>query len=191
MGFLWRRRSSVVKIVILLSAVWFTIAFLIYSEDRRTSNVVAQGPHSLELKYNNEIEENDDLNENSINNLNNLNALHNLKLNNVDNDNTNYKHYVNNLINTNHKNESVILNSNDNNVNSNKKSNNENGGGGGSSSSNNNFGRNKKLSLHQRRNEGDSAKNGASDDNGEWQIYFVANAHGAKLLLNVYILISQ
>lgn len=34
MGFLWRRRSSLVKIVILLSAVWFTIAFLIYSEDR-------------------------------------------------------------------------------------------------------------------------------------------------------------
>lgn len=33
MGFLWRRRSSLVKIVILLSAVWFTIAFLIYSED--------------------------------------------------------------------------------------------------------------------------------------------------------------
>lgn len=35
MGFLWRRRSSLVKIVILLSAVWFTVAFLIYSEDRR------------------------------------------------------------------------------------------------------------------------------------------------------------
>lgn len=37
MGFLWRRRSSLVKIVVLLSAVWFTIAFLIYSEDRRSS----------------------------------------------------------------------------------------------------------------------------------------------------------
>lgn len=35
MGFLWRRRSSLVKIVILLSAVWFTIAFLLYTEDRR------------------------------------------------------------------------------------------------------------------------------------------------------------
>lgn len=39
MGFLWRRRSSLVKIVILLSAVWFTIAFLIYSEDRRSSGL--------------------------------------------------------------------------------------------------------------------------------------------------------
>ncbi|XP_059607469.1 putative polypeptide N-acetylgalactosaminyltransferase 9 isoform X2 [Phlebotomus argentipes] len=36
MSFLWRRRSSVVKIVLLLTAVWFTIAFLIYSEDRQT-----------------------------------------------------------------------------------------------------------------------------------------------------------
>lgn len=35
MGFLWRRRSSVLKIVCLLSAVWFTVAFLIYSDDRR------------------------------------------------------------------------------------------------------------------------------------------------------------
>ncbi|XP_055694625.1 putative polypeptide N-acetylgalactosaminyltransferase 9 isoform X1 [Lutzomyia longipalpis] len=36
MSFLWRRRSFVVKIVLLLTAVWFTIAFLIYSEDRHT-----------------------------------------------------------------------------------------------------------------------------------------------------------
>lgn len=34
MGFLWRRRSSLLKIVCLLSAVWFTVAFLIYTEDR-------------------------------------------------------------------------------------------------------------------------------------------------------------
>lgn len=46
MGYLWRRRASLVKIVILLSAVWFTIAFLIYSEDRRP---LAQS-HSLPLQ---------------------------------------------------------------------------------------------------------------------------------------------
>uniref|UniRef100_A0A1B0DHR2 Galactosyltransferase C-terminal domain-containing protein n=1 Tax=Phlebotomus papatasi TaxID=29031 RepID=A0A1B0DHR2_PHLPP len=36
MSFLWRRRSSVLKIALLLTAVWFTIAFLIYSEDRHS-----------------------------------------------------------------------------------------------------------------------------------------------------------
>lgn len=69
MGFLWRRRSSVVKIVILLSAVWFTIAFLIYSEDRRTSGATASGPHSLEMKYNNEFDDAED-NQNSIDHSN-------------------------------------------------------------------------------------------------------------------------
>lgn len=76
MGFLWRRRSSVVKIVILLSAVWFTIVFLIYSEDRNRSTASGGGasgsggsgigghhnlPPALSLKsdLNNEIEPND------------------------------------------------------------------------------------------------------------------------------------
>lgn len=47
MGFLWRRRSSLVKIVVLLSAVWFTIAFLIYSEDRRSSGQSNNMPLAL------------------------------------------------------------------------------------------------------------------------------------------------
>lgn len=34
MGYLWRRRSSLLKIACLLSAVWFTVAFLIYTDDR-------------------------------------------------------------------------------------------------------------------------------------------------------------
>lgn len=34
MAFIWRRRStSIVKIVIILTAIWFTIAFLIYTDD--------------------------------------------------------------------------------------------------------------------------------------------------------------
>lgn len=164
MGFLWRRRSSVVKIVILLSAVWFTVAFLIYSEDRRTSNVVAQAPHTLELKYNNEIDDDDEnLNENSINNINDLN------------DHYNNKDYVNKLQHQlnqlNYKyNESVILNSIDNNrdnVNSyNRNINVDNG-----FNNNNNFGnQNKRQIPYQRRNEADAEKNraGLSDDNGEY-----------------------
>lgn len=74
MGFLWRRRSSLVKIVVLLSAVWFTIAFLIYSEDRRTpaSGSAPSAPHNLPLIKN-------DLNEfdvgNNFNNANNDNDI--------------------------------------------------------------------------------------------------------------------
>lgn len=70
MSFLWRRRLSVVKIVILLSAVWFTVEFLIYSDDLRTSNIVAAGPHALELKYNNDFDDGGD-------DANNLGAINN------------------------------------------------------------------------------------------------------------------
>lgn len=94
MSFLWRRRLSVVKIVILLSAVWFTIEFLIYSDDLRTSNVESSGPQSLELKYNNEFD--DDIggaNENSIGGSNVIDILNdtvdsNVILNNNDNSNS-------------------------------------------------------------------------------------------------------
>lgn len=45
MSFLWRRRStSIVKIVVILTAIWFTIAFLIYTDDGRRG----QG-HNLSL----------------------------------------------------------------------------------------------------------------------------------------------
>lgn len=55
MAFLWRRRSSLVKIVVLLSAVWFTVAFLIYSEDRRPNLPQAlkrdfDGDNNIDLK---------------------------------------------------------------------------------------------------------------------------------------------
>lgn len=43
MGFLWRRRSSLLKIACLLSAVWFTVAFLIYSDDRRNAGTAGSG----------------------------------------------------------------------------------------------------------------------------------------------------
>lgn len=170
MGFLWRRRFSVVKIVILLSAVWFTVAFLIYSEDRRTSDVVAQAPHNLELKYNNEFnDDNDDLNENSINNLNDLK------------NNYNNKYYVNKLqhqLNQQHLqtknhnyNESMILNGKDN-SNDNANSYNRNINVVNGNSNNINLGKkNKKQYIpYQRRNEADAQKNGAglSDDNGEY-----------------------
>lgn len=159
MGFLWRRRSSLLKIVILLSAVWFTIAFLIYSEDRRTSNVAI--PHSLELKYNNEINEFED---NSINNNNNNKFL------------TNNKNYLNNLNNINHKNESVvnnvILNSKDRDtsfVNNNKNNFNSN------NVNNDNIDKNKRLNNHSRKDE-ETIKSGAPDESGEFE-YFSIRLH--------------
>lgn len=187
MGFLWRRRSSVVKIVILLSAIWFTVAFLIYSEDRSTSNVVAQGPHTLELKYNNEFgdDNNDDLNENNINNLNDLN------------NNYNNKRYVNELQHQlnqlhlqtkNHKyNESVILNSNNYNNNNNVNSYNRNMNIDNGKINNNNYGnQNKRQPIpYQRRNKADAQKNGAglSDDNGEYKFHLFVNSRFLTITL--------
>lgn len=95
MSFLWRRRLSVVKIVILLSAVWFTVEFLIYSDDIRTSNIVASGPHALELKYNNEFDDGGD----------NPNSLGGININDIFNDKNDS--VVNNVISSN-------LNNNDN-----------------------------------------------------------------------------
>ncbi len=74
MNFLWRRRSSVLKIVILLSAVWFTIAFLIYSEDHRPSSAGQSHnlPQSLKSEFNEiELDNNNDINglESVINNV--------------------------------------------------------------------------------------------------------------------------
>lgn len=152
MGFLWRRRSSLVKIVILLSAVWFTIAFLIYSEDRRTSNMVASGPHSLELKYNNEFDDVED-NDNSIDNIND----------NVDRFFNNEPIINKHSVNSEHlKNESVVNNvilsnlNNNNKLNSNRNDNDD----------SNIFGKNKRLNAHQRV----EVKKPASDDNGELPI---------------------
>lgn len=112
MGFLWRRRSSLVKIVVLLSAVWFTVAFLIYSEDRRPANVPAQQPHSLELKFGSvfdDVDDVDDANANGVNaELNNVNANNranpnrnsfidsvNSNNNNMDNDSDNDNNNIN------------------------------------------------------------------------------------------------
>lgn len=146
MGFLWRRRSSVVKIVILLSAVWFTIAFLIYSEDRRTSNIAVSGPHSLELKYNNEFDDVED-NENGIDNINeNIDRFFN-------NQPTFNK---NSVTNENHKNESVVNNVILSNLNNNEDSNDD----------SNISGKDKRLNSHQR----PDVKKPAPDDNGEFQL---------------------
>lgn len=148
MGFLWRRRSSVVKIVILLTAVWFTIAFLIYSEDRRSSNVVASGAHSLELKYNNEF---DDIEE-AENRLDRISE-------NVDRPFNNEPFYSKNFVNTeNHKNGSVANNVIINNLNNNNEFNNIrnkkiDGNISGSKS--------KRLNAHQK-----TEKKAASDDTG-------------------------
>jgi hypothetical protein len=48
MAFLTRRRSSLVKVVLLLCAIWITIAFFIYTDDRQS---IVQTPNvALPLK---------------------------------------------------------------------------------------------------------------------------------------------
>lgn len=78
MAFLWRRRSSLVKIVVLLSAVWFTVAFLIYSEDRRSNGQAAQNlPLALKQEFR-DFNEFNNIDNNEINdddaNVQNVNA---------------------------------------------------------------------------------------------------------------------
>lgn len=50
MGFIWRRRStSIVKIVAILTIIWFTVAFILYTDDsQRIAN--KWNPISLSLK---------------------------------------------------------------------------------------------------------------------------------------------
>lgn len=76
MSFLWRRRSSLVKIVILLSAVWFTVAFLIYSEDHRPNSSGGQQSHNLPQSLKS------DFNEIELDNNNDINGLESV-INNV------------------------------------------------------------------------------------------------------------
>lgn len=42
MGVLWRKRSVLLKIAVVGTTVWFTIAFLLYSDNRSSENVVAE-----------------------------------------------------------------------------------------------------------------------------------------------------
>lgn len=155
MGFLWRRRSSVVKIVILLSAVWFTIEFLIDSEDRRSSNIVASGPHSLELKFKNDFDGDGNIDGDSVNE------------NSIDNEPVIYKHSANNV---NPKNDSVVNNvilsnfNNNDNFNSNKNFNDD-------ASVSNIFGKNKRLNAHHKLDM-EPARKPPSDDNGNWFCFF-------------------
>lgn len=111
MSFLWRRRLSVVKIVILLSAVWFTIEFLIYSDDLRTSHIEASGPQSLELKYNNEFDDdNGGANENSIGGSNIIDILNDTVENNVILSNLNNNDNLNSIRNEDSSSSSNIYN---------------------------------------------------------------------------------
>ncbi|XP_054740666.1 putative polypeptide N-acetylgalactosaminyltransferase 9 isoform X2 [Anastrepha obliqua] len=51
MAFIWRRRSaSIVKIVAILTAIWFTVAFFIYNDDTRSSSDTKWNGMSLALK---------------------------------------------------------------------------------------------------------------------------------------------
>ena len=49
MGMLWRRKSSVLKVVIAVAALWFTIVFFFYSDDRAGNNsMLPQSPSQLQ-----------------------------------------------------------------------------------------------------------------------------------------------
>lgn len=62
MGVLARRRSLLIKLVVIVTTAWFTIAFLLYSENRN-DNAIA-----LPLESN--INNNNDINRNIIDNRN-------------------------------------------------------------------------------------------------------------------------
>lgn len=164
-----------VKVVILLSAVWFTIEFLIDSEDRRTPSLNVENsldlkfktPHSLELKYKNVDGDMDgggdggdgggvDDNENSIDNINeNVDKFFN-------NEPIIYKNSANSA---NQKNDSVVNNvilsnfNNNDNLNSNKNFNDD-------ASISNIFGKSKRLNPHQRLDM-NSVRKPPAEDNGK------------------------
>ena len=51
MAFIWRRRStSIVKIVAILTAVWFTVAFLIYSDNTQRGDAQDNAGMALHLQ---------------------------------------------------------------------------------------------------------------------------------------------
>ncbi|KAJ8951605.1 hypothetical protein NQ318_020482 [Aromia moschata] len=41
MGMLWRKRSLLLKLVVIVGTAWFTIAFLLYTDDGSTRNGIA------------------------------------------------------------------------------------------------------------------------------------------------------
>lgn len=50
MGVLWRKRSVLLKIVVVGTTVWFTIAFLLYSDNTNSENVVEEVNNDLRHK---------------------------------------------------------------------------------------------------------------------------------------------
>lgn len=41
MGVLWRKRSLLIKLVVIVGTAWFTIAFLLYTDQQTTDNRIA------------------------------------------------------------------------------------------------------------------------------------------------------
>lgn len=41
MGVLWRKRSLLLKLVVIVGTAWFTIAFLLFTDENRTQNRIA------------------------------------------------------------------------------------------------------------------------------------------------------
>lgn len=39
MGVLWRKRSLLLKLIVIVGTAWFTIAFLLYNDDRNTNRI--------------------------------------------------------------------------------------------------------------------------------------------------------
>lgn len=43
MGVLWRKRSFLLKLVVIVGTAWFTIAFLLYNDDRNANRIAGRG----------------------------------------------------------------------------------------------------------------------------------------------------
>ncbi|KAJ8953528.1 hypothetical protein NQ314_007349 [Rhamnusium bicolor] len=50
MGVLWRKRSLLLKLVVIVGAAWFTIAFLLYTDESSTQNRIALPLEGSEIR---------------------------------------------------------------------------------------------------------------------------------------------
>lgn len=49
MGVLWRKRSFLLKLIVVVGTAWFTIAFLLYNDDRTANRIALPVPDSNQV----------------------------------------------------------------------------------------------------------------------------------------------
>lgn len=55
MGLLWRKRSLLLKLVVIVSTAWFTIAFLLYTDDGTSANRIAVPADEVKEQAGNDV----------------------------------------------------------------------------------------------------------------------------------------